>query len=119
VHAFTAGVESPLIDNTYERVEIDGVSLDAAMVRVLMIQQSLPYLRNALAHVKCDGCGASHFDDAAPFAVEPHRNHPCLTCGRTTATTPAVVSNPIIDILPTLYANALRAGRPKNPRAPW
>lgn len=115
VHAFTAGIELPTIDDTYERVEIDGVTIDAAMVRIFMIQQSLPYLRKALAHVKCNGCGTSHFDDTAPFAVEPHRNHRCAVCDDNMTTTSPVVSNPLIDVLPMLYANALRSGRPKNP----
>lgn len=115
VHAYRAGIELPTVDNTYESVQIDGVSLDATTVRLFMIQRTLRELSPLVRHVKCHHCGASHLDDRAPFAVEPHRNHACVACGRVTTTEQAVVSNPIVDILPALYANASLAGLQRNP----
>lgn len=117
VHAFKAGTSLPTVDETYQRVEIDGTSLSPTMARVFMIQQSLPYLSGALQVLTCTNCGAEHFDDAAPFAVEPHRNHPCTTCGFVLMTSTPVVSNPIVNVLARLYANASAAGLKKNPLA--
>ncbi len=115
VHAFRNASDPPTIDETYESVEVDGVRLDAAMVRIFMIQQSLPHLNGLVHHVRCGRCGCSHFDAAAPFAVEPHQNHACAACGDVTVTARPVISNPIVDVLETLYANAAKTGLRKNP----
>lgn len=115
VHAYRKGVVLPTVDNTFQSVEIDGVVLSATMVRLFMIQRTLSHLQASVAHVKCATCGVSHLDQMAPFAVEPHRNHDCHTCGRVTTTPNAVVSNPIVEILPMLYAQASLAGLERNP----
>ena len=117
VHAFRDVNEPPTIDDTYERVEVDGISLDAAMVRTYMIQRSMEHVRSTITHLRCQRCEASHFDDGAPYAVEPHRNHPCAACGYLNTTDLPVISNPLSDVLPTLYTNALHKGLVKNPLA--
>jgi hypothetical protein len=118
VHAFKAGTPVPTVDDTYQRVEIDGISISPTMARVFMVQQSLPHLSGAIQSLKCTKCGAEHFDDAVPFVVEPHRNHPCATCGVVFVTSAPVVSNPIVDVLAALYASASAAGLRKNQLAP-
>lgn len=118
VHAFKAGNSIPTVDETYERVEIDGVNVDPVMARIFMIQQSLKYLVGAVQAVPCTACGEEHFDDRVPFAVEPHLNHPCARCGSTFITQTPVISNPIVRVLQGLYVGALAAGLMKNPLAP-
>jgi hypothetical protein len=118
VHAFRVGTALPTVDETYQRVEIDGISIVPTMARVFMVQQSLPYLSGAVQALSCTKCGADHFDDAIPFAVEPHRNHLCTVCGFVLMTSAPVVSNPIVKVLARLYANALSVGLKKNPLAP-
>lgn len=118
VHAFKAGTPIPTVDDTYQRVEIDGVSINPAMARVFMVQQSLAFLSHAIDSLSCTRCGAEHFDEAAPFAVDPHRNHHCATCGSVFVTSAPVVSNPIVKVLAALYASASAAGLRKNPLAP-
>lgn len=118
VHAFHVGIDMPIVDNTFESVEIDSLILEACMVRVFMIQQSLMHLRGTVQHLRCPRCNASHFDDDAPFAVEPHCNHMCTSCLQTFWTPMPVVSNPVVDVLLELYANAAIVGRSKNPLAP-
>jgi len=117
VHAFQAGVAEPVVDETYQLVEIDGICLDAKMVRIFMVQQSLPYLSGAVLAVPCPRCNAPHFDDAIPFAVTPHRNHRCTDCLHDFATSAPVVANPLADVLERLYENAGVAGTGKNPLA--
>jgi len=118
VHAFKAGTALPVVDDTYQRVEIDGISINPMMARVFMVQQSLPYLSGAIQPLTCTQCGADHFDEAAPFAVEPHRNHPCAACGFVFVTSSPVVSNPIASVLAQLYSSASGAGLQKNALAP-
>lgn len=118
VHAFKRGIAEPIVDDTYQVVEIDGIRIDAKMVRHFMIQQSLRYLSAAIQALGCEKCGAEHFDEAVPFAVEPHRNHPCANCGFLIVSSTPVVSNPIVNVLARLYSNAAAAGLAKNPLAP-
>jgi hypothetical protein len=118
VHAFKAGTPDPAVDDTYQCVEIDGISIIPAMARVFMVQQSLPFLSGAVQSLNCTKCGAEHFDDVVPFAVEPHRNHPCVVCGFVLVTSVPMISNPIVNVLHRLYAGASAAGLRKNPLAP-
>ena len=118
VHAFQAGIPDPIVDETYESVEIDGVGLHPTMVRVFMVQQSLPHLSGVIDSLNCTKCGAEHFDEAVPFAVEPHRNHRCATCGFVSVTVAPVISNPMVKVLASLYTSASSAGLIKNPLAP-
>jgi hypothetical protein len=118
VHAFKGGTLVPVVDETYQRVEIDGISIDPTMARVFMVQQSLLYLSGAIEALSCTRCGAEHFDEAVPFAVEPHRNHLCAVCGCMVMTSAPVVSNPIVKVLAQLYGNATAAGLKKNVLAP-
>lgn len=118
VHAFKAGTPVPIVDETYQRVEIDGISISPSEARVFMIQQSLPHLSGAIDSLSCRQCGTDHFDEAVPFAVEPHRNHRCVMCDLTFVTPVPVVSNPIAKVLQQFYTIALAAGLRKNPLAP-
>jgi transposase-like protein len=118
VHVFDGQNSSPTVDDTYDIVDVDGLRLEASMVRVFMVQQSFAHLRGLLSHVRCSACNASHFDELAPFAVEPHQNHTCTSCGHLEYTSAPTISNPVVDILDQLYANAARAGLKKNALAP-
>jgi len=118
VHAFERDVPEPVVDDTYQLLEVDGIAIDPEMTRVFMVQQSLPHLRSAIAALSCPKCEAAHFDRAVPFAVEPHANHWCGSCGGSWATSTPIVSNPIVGVLAQLYANASLVGLRKNPAAP-
>jgi transposase-like protein len=118
VHAFDGVQPEPVVDDTYQRVEIDGIRLDPSMARVFMVQQSLPHLRGLVQRETCSKCGAEHFDETVPFAVEPHSNHRCARCGVMHVTQSPLIANPIVEVLATLYANAAKAGLRKNPVAP-
>ncbi len=117
VHAHMPGEESLTIDNTYASVEIDGVVLNASMVRLLMVQRSLAQIRASVTHVRCSRCGASHFDEEAPYAVEPHQNHPCTQCQHVEFTSGPVISNPLVQVLTDLYLGASKHGLVQNPLA--
>jgi transposase-like protein len=108
VHGFRKSGNSPSIDETFSFVSIDGTILDPEMVRYLMAQESLPYLRSYLTSLSCPECGTPHFDKF-DMATIPHSIHVCDNChtqfsfgDKTTLT----ISNPLIDIRATLQTNS-------------
>ena len=63
IHAFRSGdQEEPDPDETYSEVVIDGIRLDAELVRVSMAQSALPHLRGRFRAMKCPSCGRPQFD---------------------------------------------------------
>jgi transposase-like protein len=117
VHAHMPGEESLTIDNTYASVEIDGIMLNASMVRLLMVQRSLAHIRGSVTYVRCSRCGAPHYDEETPFAVEPHQNHPCTQCQHVEFTSGPIISNPLVQVLTDLYSGAGKHGLAQNPLA--
>jgi hypothetical protein len=111
VHAFKANGESPVIDETFSAVTIDGVKLDPQMARVLMAQRTLLSLRNRIAAIHCPDCSAPLFEDG-PLAFTPQLMHSCAQCGaRFTAKGRyrKTIGNPLPAILPLLAKCAPRA----------
>jgi transposase-like protein len=81
VHALaTEGQERPDVDDTYARVTIDGVALDADQVRHYMAQSAMPHLAGRVTALSCPKCAAPHFDQGT-FAFTPHVDHECDQCG--------------------------------------
>jgi hypothetical protein len=81
VHAFGKDLNEPELDETYGRVTIDGVELDATMVRFLMAQRALPSLKGRVRSVDCPSCGDSQFSDGEG-TFTPAETHCCVRCGK-------------------------------------
>jgi len=110
VHAYKQNQEGYAIDNTYDSVSIDGIHLDAAMVRKLMAQNTLPHIEGRVKDLVCPYCHQSHFD-SDDFAFTPHETHLCEWCGRefkATGRTRKTIGNPLIGIIERLSHNAPR-----------
>jgi hypothetical protein len=109
VHAFGG----TLIDDTFANVSIDGVSLDPAMTRVLMAQNTLPHIEGRVISANCPKCNAPHFD-SGENAFTPHNVHCCDKCGnnfRVPGRVKKVICNPMCAILSRLEVNAPRPPR--------
>lgn len=111
VHAFKANGEPPVIDETFSAVTIDGVKLDPQMVRLLMAQRTLLFLRKRIAAIRCPECSAALFEDG-PLAFTPQLTHTCAQCGASFTAKGRyrkTIGNPLTGILPLLAKGALRA----------
>lgn len=98
VHAYAENNIRPTIDETYDDVVIDGVSLDIEMVRMYMAQKSLPYLSNRVRVLKCPKCGKSHFDEMEK-SYTPHTEHRCKHCEEHFKTHMRLIGNPMEEII--------------------
>ena len=78
LHAFDAG-GNIVYDETVTSLTIDGISLDAEMVRTYMAQSVVPQLAQSVSDISCPRCGAHHFDHG-PLAHTPHVMHTCERC---------------------------------------
>ena len=81
VHAYRSDDQEPVIDETYSDVTIDGVELDAQMVRVFMAQSALPHLRRRIVAAECPSCGEHKFC-IGKAGFSPALTHRCGSCGR-------------------------------------
>lgn len=111
VHAFE-GVDDtePSVDDTFASVVIDGVALDAAMVRSLMAQRALPHIAARVVSNACTHCGQPHFS-RGEAAYTPATTHGCEECGRefpSSGRLRKVVCNPLVRILAALSHGAPR-----------
>lgn len=102
VHCLDTDRQTPLIDQTVDKLTIDGVSLDADMVRHFMAQQMLPDTKVSLADLVCPECKGPHFDRALD-ALIPHSEHMCEHCGNLFRSDRNLVSNPLVTTLRVLY----------------
>jgi hypothetical protein len=96
LHAYATNRLMPEIDDTFSRVVIDGVELDAVMVRTYMAQMSLPHIRDVVTSLICTSCREAHFD-VGPMAFTPSVDRLCTYCGCTfqaTGRKKKVISNP-------------------------
>jgi ribosomal protein S27E len=110
VHAFLEGRTRPKLDDTYGEVVIDGVRLDAAMVRVLMAQNALPSLCDRVRSLDCPSCGESQFA-VGRDAHTPTAAHACGKCAKPLIHANGghkTVLNPLPAILERLAAHAPR-----------
>ena len=117
VHAFENGSGCPTVDDTFGSVVIDGVSLDPTLVRILMAQCSLPYLRNRVVSCGCPECGAPQMSEGKR-AYTDEVKHICGECGHTYRPPGRIrrtVANPLLASLETL---AVRAPRPPQCQVP-
>lgn len=113
VHAFRGDDEEPEIDETYSQVAIDGVELDPMMVRVLMAQETLPYLKGRVLPLACKICGEAQFDKDE-LAFTPVSKHRCRRCGCEFVAPGRLrktVANPLIALL-----EGLAQGAPRQPQ---
>ena len=110
VHAFENDSERPSVDNTFGSVVIDGVSLDPTMVRVLMAQLSLPYLRHRIVSCRCPECRELQFVRGKRAHTDAVK-HVCVRCGHS-YTAPGrirrTVANPLLALFESLGRRAPR-----------
>ncbi len=102
VHAYDAqGHRS--IDETYHSVTVDGVSLDEGLVRLYMIQQVLPEVRQYVGSYDCQMCGAE-LDSRKSSAFVPAADIVCVACGCSQKPNgrTKVIANPIVKVLERL-----------------
>jgi len=101
VHLFKEKIGKPESDDTYGTVEIDGISLDAEMVRFYMVQKSFTFLGKYIVSLICPNCKKEHFD-RGDNAFKLHKVHDCEHCGKSfedDTRYKGVVSNPIVNRL--------------------
>ncbi|MBS0641762.1 MAG: hypothetical protein JSS43_18010 [Proteobacteria bacterium] len=113
VHLYGDRQGPPVIDETFDRVRIDGVPLDNGMVRYLMAQQALPELYGKIEGLTCPHCDDAHFDQGET-AFEPHGEHTCEQCGgafRAPGRRRLLVSNPLLLSLERLRRSAPHLNR--------
>ncbi|WP_090639994.1 hypothetical protein [Mucilaginibacter sp. OK283] len=104
VHLFKEKSGMPFSDDTYGTVEIDGILLDAEMVRFFMVQKSFGFLGKFVVSLACPKCSKEHFDKGEN-AFKPHKTHDCEHCGNVFddgTRYKGVVSNPIVAKLQAL-----------------
>jgi hypothetical protein len=99
IHLFDGVSDSPVEDDTYDAVTIDGVRLDEDMLKHFMAQKALTYLTNKVVSLRCPTCGTPHFD-RGDHGFFPHSAHTCETCGGSFPSPGKrrlVVSNPFVE----------------------
>ena len=110
VHCYAHDRLIPDIDDTFSKVTVDGVALDAVQVRTFMAQMALPHCRAVVTALDCPTCGQSHFD-TDDLAFTPHDPHECEHCGtifRAASRSKKTISNPFSALREKL---GLAAGR--------
>ena len=103
VHAYKENNLEPTIDETFDSVVVDGISLNVEQVRIYMMQKTLPYLNNRIVALKCQICGNDFFD-IGKDAFTPNNVHLCSKCNHVKRTRKKVVSNPIINTFLQLHS---------------
>lgn len=107
VHAFD-GEGNIVEDETFAKVEVDGIEVEVEMLRVYMAQANLAFLEGRVLKIECPRCGRSHFDRGVA-AVSPHELHVCKGCGFTIGKGGDVgssVGNPVVGVLAQLRAES-------------
>ena len=102
MHAYHAGEENASVDQTYGRVTIDGIELNARALRAFMVQQQAPTVRDKLARVVCGRCSRAIVEDKALRAVTPSTEHTC-DCGQVTTSAKPVIANEMPEVFAQLY----------------
>lgn len=108
IHVADENSDTNIIDDTFSKVTIDGVTLDPAMVRMLMAQSTLPHLSGRVLEVRCPACGEPHFDTGEQ-AFTPHEEYVCHRCGsefRSKGRVRKTIANPMAGIFGQLAKNA-------------
>lgn len=102
VHAYQEDSLKPTIDETFDLVTIDGITLDVELIRMYMVQKTLPFLQNRIIAMQCEKCGSDLFDEGTN-AFTPRKSHICSNCGHTTVTHRKIISNPAVEVLDRLH----------------
>lgn len=109
LHCFTqAGSDQPVIDDTYSKVVIDGITVNPEHVRHFMAQMAMPHLEGRIVALDCPYCRVPHFDTDS-LAYTPHLEHECKSCGnwfQAATRTRKTIGNPFADVRLSLSANA-------------
>ena len=102
IHAYAENSIHPTIDETCDNVVIDGIRLDVEMVRLYMVQMTLPYLKGRVKALKCPQCNQYHFD-IGEHSYTPHLLHHCQHCGQEFRTHTKSIGNPMGEIIDELH----------------
>ena len=105
VHAHAEDSLRPTIDETYDSVTIDGIPLDVEMVRLYMVQKTLPFLNERICVLRCPKCKQYHLD-VGEHSYTPHREHHCKQCGTVFTTHKKVIGNPMDDFIIELHKHS-------------
>jgi hypothetical protein len=119
-HGFNRRTTQPTVDETFGRLDIDGVHIDPEALRYLMAQQVLPDLIPRLTTLTCPHCESPHLDKSDE-AIDPHDAHICEHCQTHFNSTTPCVSNPVVGMIPGFY-KAFQQLFPNvvlTPRFPW
>lgn len=110
VHAFEFhGQVHPMVDETYAKVTIDGIKLDAEQVRTYMAQSAMPHLEGRVVDLACPKCSTPHFEQGE-LAFTPHIDHECHECGtsfQATGQLKKTIGNPFVGIRRRLSLSAV------------
>ena len=110
VHVFRQNQPKPVIDETFGKVEIDGVEVNPLSVRLLMAQSALPSLRGIVQSITCPRCTKKQFDYDAD-AFNPRQRRSCMECGLDLTEVRdglCVIANPALDLFEKLESLAER-----------
>ncbi len=66
-------------DETYRKVIIDDLKLDADVIRYAMAQSAMPHIYGRVLSISCPRCGKQHLD-RGELAYTPHEIHECEYC---------------------------------------
>lgn len=102
VHAHAENSIHPTVDETFDTVIIDGIQLDVEMVRLYMVQKTLPFLKGRIKVLKCPNCDNYHMD-TGEHSYTPHVVHRCQHCGQEFRTRIKSIGNPMDDIIVELH----------------
>ena len=111
VHAFSSRKKKPEVDDTFSKVEIDGITLEPAWVRVMMAQNGLPHIAGRVVQARCTSCGASHVDEGE-LAFTSHVEHVCERCGAyftSRGRLRKTIGNPVVGQMEALSQTAVRS----------
>ncbi|MGZ8792318.1 MAG: hypothetical protein ACXW4P_29305 [Thermoanaerobaculia bacterium] len=119
VHGFEAGSDMPTIDETYDEVEIEGITLDPQQIRVLMAQMAIPELAERLTTARCPRCDTPQFDLGLD-AINARRERNCGACGRAfeaSGRRRIVISNPMVSAAMSINAQKITSRRSRSKSA--
>lgn len=113
IHAFKSETDAtPVIDDTFSSVVIDGYKLNEDHFRTYMAQSVMPHINGRVKYLRCQ-CGTEVFcqgEDAFTPVVDRH----CERCGhvvRPASRLQRVIANPILRTLDLLSQTAVRPVR--------
>jgi len=98
-------------DGTYRKVVIDGIKLDAEMVRYAMAYAAMPHISSRVVSINCPKCGKQHLDRGV-LAITPHEIHDCEYCSkkfRAPGKLKKTIGNPMRKFKEELARSAVRA----------